>query len=73
MTAVEPTAESMRDKPVSIYEVHLDSWMRVPEEGNRPLTHEEIAPKLASYAQRMNFTHVELLSISSSGLPVSGG
>src|SRR5581483_739468 len=49
--------------PISIYEVHLGSWMRVPEEGGRPLTYREIAPKLADYVNRMNFTHVELLPI----------
>ncbi len=49
--------------PVSTYEVHLGSWMRVPEEHNRPLGYREIAPKLAEYAQRMNFTHIELLPI----------
>jgi 1,4-alpha-glucan branching enzyme len=49
--------------PISIYEVHLGSWMRVPEEHNRPLSYREIAPKLADYVERMNFTHVELLPI----------
>lgn len=49
--------------PNSTYEVHLGSWMRVPEEGNRFLTYREIAPKLAEYVKRLNFTHVELLPI----------
>jgi 1,4-alpha-glucan branching enzyme len=49
--------------PVSIYEVHLGSWMRVPEDNGRSLSYREIAPKLAEYAKRMNFTHVELLPI----------
>ena len=49
--------------PMSIYEVHLGSWMRVPEDDNRSLSYREIAPKLADYAKRMNFTHVELLPI----------
>jgi 1,4-alpha-glucan branching enzyme len=48
---------------MSIYEVHLGSWMRVAEDGNRSLSYREIAPKLADYAQRMNFTHVELLPV----------
>ena len=48
---------------MSIYEVHLGSWMRVPEEHNRPLTYREMAPRLADYAQRMYFTHVELLPV----------
>jgi 1,4-alpha-glucan branching enzyme len=49
--------------PLSIYEVHLGSWMRVPEEHSRPLTYREMAPRLADYAQRMQFTHVELLPV----------
>jgi 1,4-alpha-glucan branching enzyme len=49
--------------PISVYEVHLGSWMRVPEDNNRPLTYREAAPKLAEYVQRMKFTHVELLPI----------
>ena len=49
--------------PISIYEVHLGSWMRVPEEHNRPLSYAETAPKLADYVQRMGFTHVEFLPV----------
>lgn len=51
------------DSPVAIYEVHLGSWRRVPEEGNRSLTYRELAPRLAEYVQRMGFTHVEFLPI----------
>jgi 1,4-alpha-glucan branching enzyme len=47
----------------AVYEVHLGSWMRVPEEHNRPLTYRELAPRLADYVARMGFTHVELLPI----------
>ncbi|MGQ9571880.1 MAG: 1,4-alpha-glucan branching protein GlgB [Dehalococcoidia bacterium] len=49
--------------PIAIYEVHLGSWMRAPEEGNRFLTYREIAPKLADYVQQMGFTHVEFLPV----------
>ncbi|HEX4931703.1 MAG TPA: 1,4-alpha-glucan branching protein GlgB, partial [Gemmatimonadaceae bacterium] len=49
--------------PMSIYEVHLGSWARVPEEGNRSLTYREIAPLLADYVTRMGFTHVELMPV----------
>jgi 1,4-alpha-glucan branching enzyme len=49
---------------MSIYEVHLGSWRRVPEENNRPLTYREAAGALARYAQEMGFTHVELLPIA---------
>ena len=49
--------------PISIYEVHLGSWRRVPEEGNRWLSYRELAPKLADYVEHMGFTHVEFLPI----------
>src|SRR5262249_55754028 len=49
--------------PISIYEVHLGSWMRVPEEHNRPLTYCELAHRLAEYVEGMGFTPVELLPI----------
>ncbi len=50
--------------PMAIYELHAGSWMRVPEEGNRPLTYRELAPKLAEHVKRAGFTHVELLPIT---------
>ncbi|MGH9244101.1 MAG: 1,4-alpha-glucan branching protein GlgB [Acidimicrobiales bacterium] len=48
---------------LSIYEVHLGSWKRVPEEGERPLTYRELGPALADYVADMGFTHVELLPV----------
>jgi 1,4-alpha-glucan branching enzyme len=51
-------------RPMGIYEVHLGSWRRVPEEGNRPLSYREIAVQLAGYCQDMGFTHVELLPVA---------
>jgi len=50
--------------PVSIYEVHLGSWRRVPEEGNRSLTYREMAMRLAEYVHDAGFTHVEFLPIT---------
>jgi 1,4-alpha-glucan branching enzyme len=47
--------------PWSIYEVHLGSWMRVPEDGNRSLSYRELAPRLADHVEREGFTHVEML------------
>jgi 1,4-alpha-glucan branching enzyme len=52
-----------RNAPWSVYEMHLGSWMRVPEEGNRFLSYREMAPRLADYVSRMGFTHVELLPV----------
>ena len=49
--------------PMAIYEIHLGSWRRVPEEGNRPLSYQELAPRLAEYVQRLGFTHVEFLPV----------
>ncbi len=51
------------DAPLSVYEVHLGSWRRVPDEGNRSLTYREMAPLLAEYVRDMGFTHVEFLPI----------
>lgn len=51
------------NRPVSIYEMHLGSWMRVPEENNRFLTYRELAPLLADHLNRLNFTHVEFLPV----------
>jgi 1,4-alpha-glucan branching enzyme len=49
--------------PMSIYEMHLGSWRRVPEEKNRPLTYRELAHALAEYLTGLGFTHVELLPV----------
>ncbi len=51
------------DAPTAIYEMHLGSWIRVPEEGNRSLTYRELAPRLAEYVRSMGFTHVEFLPV----------
>ncbi|MBI4333858.1 MAG: 1,4-alpha-glucan branching protein GlgB [Chloroflexi bacterium] len=51
------------DAPVSIYEVHLGSWRRAPEDGNRSLSYRELAAWLPRYAVEMGFTHVEFLPV----------
>jgi 1,4-alpha-glucan branching enzyme len=50
-------------EPLSIYEVHLGSWRRVPEQGDRFLDYRELASELADYVAEMGFTHVELLPV----------
>jgi len=50
--------------PMAIYEVHLGSWARVMEEGNRPLTYREIAPRLIHHARGLGFTHIEFLPLA---------
>ncbi len=49
--------------PITIYEVHLGSWRRMPEEKNRFLTYWEMAHYLADYVKEMGFTHVEFLPL----------
>lgn len=61
------------DAPVSIYELHLGSWMRVPDDGNRWLTYREMAEQLIPYLQKMHFTHVEVLPVSEHPLDASWG
>jgi len=53
-----------RDQPMSIYEVHLGSWKRRSDDGNRPLTYRELAPLLADYVIEMGFTHVEVMPLA---------
>ena len=50
-------------EPMLIYETHLGSWARVPEEHDRPLTYREIAPRLVQHVKELGFTHIELLPI----------
>uniref|UniRef100_UPI002DD6B1DE 1,4-alpha-glucan branching enzyme n=1 Tax=Pseudorhodoferax sp. TaxID=1993553 RepID=UPI002DD6B1DE len=62
--SAERQAANAVDAPISIYEVHLSSWRRKPEEGNRWLDWDELAAELIPYALDMGFTHLELLPIS---------
>jgi 1,4-alpha-glucan branching enzyme len=61
------------EAPVSIYEVHLGSWRRVPEEGGRWLTYRELADSLVSYVREMRYSHVEFLPVSEHPLDESWG
>ena len=51
------------NEPMSIYEIHLGSWRRVPEDGERPLTYRELAEALPPYLKWMGFTHVEMMPV----------
>ncbi|MGH6918138.1 MAG: 1,4-alpha-glucan branching enzyme, partial [Geminicoccaceae bacterium] len=57
-------AANARNAPISIYECHLGSWMRVPEDGNRYLSYRELADRLVPYVRDMGFTHLELMPVS---------
>ncbi|MCL1981232.1 MAG: 1,4-alpha-glucan branching protein GlgB [Proteobacteria bacterium] len=54
------------DSPISIYEVHLGSWRRIPDTnwGQRYLTYRELAAELIPYVKKMGYTHIELLPIA---------
>jgi 1,4-alpha-glucan branching enzyme len=56
-------AASWFARPMACYEVHLGSWMRVPEEGERYLTYRELADRLIPYVKNMGYTHIELLPV----------
>lgn len=49
--------------PMSIYEVHIGSWQRIPEDGNRPLSYRELGDRLIPYVKEMGFTHIELMPV----------
>jgi len=57
-------------EPVLVYEVHLGSWKRNPNDGNRPLTYREMAGELTAYVKEMGFTHVEFMPLAE--FPFSG-
>lgn len=59
--------------PISIYEVHLGSWMRVPEDHDRQLTYRELSERLVPYVKEMGFSHIELLPVSEHPLDASWG
>ncbi len=61
MTAQRPQP---LDGPMTTYEVHLGSWRRVVDDGNRPLTYRELADQLVPYVAEMGFTHVELMPVT---------
>ena len=51
------------EAPCSIYEVHLGSWRRSPDNPDKPLGYRDLAHQLADYAVQLGFTHIELLPV----------
>jgi 1,4-alpha-glucan branching enzyme len=51
------------EAPMSIYEMHIGSWRRVPEEGNRSLSYRELAAELVPYLTQLGYTHVEFMPV----------
>jgi len=56
-------AQSGQPKPWSVYEVHVGSWKKLAEDGNRSLNYRELADELVPYVKDMGFTHVELMPV----------
>jgi 1,4-alpha-glucan branching enzyme len=59
----ERAASDALRSPISVYEVHLGSWRRVPGEGNRPMTYRELAAPLIEYVKWLGFSHVEFMPL----------
>jgi len=57
-------AAAKLSRPMSVYELHLASWRRRPEEDDRSLTYRELAEELPAYCEEMGFTHVELMPVA---------
>ncbi|MAZ66288.1 MAG: 1,4-alpha-glucan branching enzyme [Kangiellaceae bacterium] len=51
-------------QPINIYEVHPGSWKRIPEEGNRFQTYQEMADELIPYVKEMGYTHIEFMGLA---------
>jgi 1,4-alpha-glucan branching enzyme len=60
---LRPGQAGWLERPMAIYEVHLGSWARIPEEADRFLTYRELAHRLVPYVKEMGFTHIELLPV----------
>ncbi len=61
------------EKPMTIYEVHLPSWMRDPKDSSRILSFDELSDKLIPYVKDMGYTHIELLPVAEHPLDQSWG
>ena len=60
----ERSRHNAHNSPISVYEMHLGSWMRKVEEENRYLSYRELAVELVAYLREMNYTHVEFMPLT---------
>jgi len=51
------------EAPLSVYELHLGSWVRDGDYPDRFLNYRDIAKKLVPYIKEMGFTHVEFMPV----------
>jgi 1,4-alpha-glucan branching enzyme len=59
----ERAQKNWLETPISVYEVHLGSWRRVPQENHRWLSYRELADHLIPYVKDLGYTHIELLPV----------
>ncbi|MBN2495066.1 MAG: 1,4-alpha-glucan branching protein GlgB [Deltaproteobacteria bacterium] len=69
----ERARRDLRHGPMSIYEVHLGSWMRSPDEGNRWLSYRELAPRLVDHLKSHGFNFLELMPVAEHAFDPSWG
>ena len=60
---VNRAQKNWHESSISVYEVHLGSWRRVPTEDDRWLTYRELGDQLIPYVKDLGYTHIELLPI----------
>jgi 1,4-alpha-glucan branching enzyme len=56
-------ASAQKPQPWSVYEVHIGSWKKLVDDGNRSLNYNELATELVQYVKEMGFTHVEIMPV----------
>jgi 1,4-alpha-glucan branching enzyme len=52
-----------QQQPISVYELHIGSWRRQSQDGDRYLSYTELAAELPAYCTYMGYTHVELMPV----------
>ena len=53
-----------KEKPMSIYEVHIGSWRKHPEDEDGFYNYREFAKEIVKYVHNMGYTHIELMGIA---------
>ena len=59
----ERSTKNSLDAPMSVYEMHLGSWMRGLDDPKKFFSYREIAERLVPYLKEMGFTHVEFMPV----------
>ncbi len=62
-----------RRTPMAIYELHLGSWQRVPEDGQRWLNYRELTPRLVAHLLEHGFNYIEIMPLAEHAYDPSWG